>query len=131
MLYTANSYVQYKAYTRSDTITYSQFAPSWPITNKKLDNDPVMLRRVDYGGNGRVYGTVNIKGTPNVPVARRVRLIRDLDGVCVSEVWSDPVTGAYDFRGFDPLQRYTVLAYDYQQNFRAVVADNLTPEAYL
>lgn len=131
ILYFADAYAKPKALTRYDTVTYSQFAPSWPFTYKKIDADPIVLRRVDYGGFGRVYGTVKIKGAPDVPVARRVRLIRDLDGVCVSEVWSDPVTGAYEFRGFDPLQRYTVLAYDYQQNFRAVIADNLTPEAYL
>ena len=79
-----------------------------------------------YGGLGRITGTVKIKGTPDTPVRRPVRLIRDRDSVCVKEVWSDAVTGEYTFEGFDPKQRYTVMTYDVGHNYRAVVADNLT-----
>lgn len=85
---------------------------------------------VDHGGFGRVFGTVKVKGTPNYAVARRVRLFRDRDGLCAGEVWSDPVTGAYEFLFVDPAERYTAIAYDHEHSFRAVVADNLTPEAY-
>lgn len=87
-----------------------------------------LMYRIDYGGRGKIYGTVKIKSATPIPVARAVRLIRDVDGVCVSEVWSDPATGYYEFVGFDPRVRYTVLTYDYTNNYRAVVADNLTAE---
>jgi hypothetical protein len=85
------------------------------------------LRDWNYGGKGRVSGTVKIKGTPDAPVHRRVWLIRDRDGACIREAWSDATTGAYTFDYIDESLTYTVLAYDYQHNFRAVVADNLIP----
>lgn len=85
---------------------------------------------LDYynGGNGRISGTVDIKGTPNQPVSRKVRLYNDHDGSLVREQWSDSVTGAYSFNNIASNQRYTVITYDHLHNFRAVVADNLTPD---
>lgn len=77
-------------------------------------------------GIGRVRGTVKETGTPTSPVFRRVRLIRERDGFLIREVWSDKVTGAYDFTYVDELQTWTVVSYDHNHNYRAVVADNLT-----
>ena len=77
-------------------------------------------------GIGRVRGTVKETGMPNSPVFRRVRLIRERDGMLMREVWSDKVTGAYDFTYIDELQTWTVVSYDHLHNYRAVVADNLT-----
>lgn len=80
-------------------------------------------------GRGRVFGTVERKDDPaNTLLKRKVRLVRERDGLVVREAWSDAVTGEYDFRYIDELQTWTVIAYDYEQNFRAVIADNLTPE---
>ncbi|MBS0402812.1 MAG: hypothetical protein JSS18_10070 [Proteobacteria bacterium] len=80
-------------------------------------------------GIGRVHGTVKRQDTPaNMPLKRRVRLVRERDGLVVRELWSDPATGAYDFRYIDELQTWTVVAYDHEHNYRAVIADNLTPE---
>lgn len=77
-------------------------------------------------GIGRVQGTTKDKGTPNVPVSERVRLYREVDGALIRELWSQPGTGAYSFDYIDELQTYTVLSYDSDKNFRAVVADGLT-----
>lgn len=92
--------------------------------------------RTDYvigsGGNGpsrlvgRVKGTTKDKGSPNVPVSERVRLYREQDGLLIREMWSTPGTGAYSFDYVDEYQTYTVLSYDHDKNFRAVVADGLT-----
>lgn len=79
-------------------------------------------------GIGTVYGTTEIKGTPNVPVRARVRLIRERDGLVYRETWGDPVTGAYRFDNVDELETYTVIAYHPTSDKRAVVADNLVPE---
>lgn len=79
-------------------------------------------------GRGYIYGTIKVDGSPDVPVSRRVRLYREFDGMLVREVWSDPVTGAYSFTDLDELHKYTVLSNDYTLNFRAVVADQITPE---
>ena len=81
-----------------------------------------------HGGPGRIIGTVEEKATPNLPMRRRVRLHRDVDGLCVRETWSDAATGAYEFTDINPAYRYTAIAYDYAHNHRAVAADNLTPE---
>ena len=81
-----------------------------------------------HGGPGRITGTVEKKATPNLPLRRRVRLHRDVDGLCVRETWSDAATGAYAFTDINPAYRYTAIAYDYEHNHRAVAADNLTPE---
>ena len=98
-------------------------------TNLRVSGlEAARVRDQYWGGRGRVYGTVKIKGTPDYAVARRVRLFRDRDAACVGEVWSDPTTGAYEFTHVDETQRYTVISYDYLASFRAVVADNLTPE---
>lgn len=80
-------------------------------------------------GIGRVHGTVKRKSDPaNVPLKRRVRLVRERDGLVVRETWSDATTGEYDFRYIDELQKWTVIAYDHEHDYRAVVADNITPD---
>lgn len=86
------------------------------------------VRDMQYGGDGTITGTVKVAGTPsNVPVSRKVRLIRDVDAICIREVWSDPVSGVYTFTDIDRTVSYTVLSYDYTESFRAVVADRVVP----
>lgn len=80
------------------------------------------------GGRGQIVGTVREKSTPtNVPLRRKVRLFHELSGRFIRETWSDDA-GNYAFTGIDPTQRYTVVSYDYLQNYRAVIADNILPE---
>lgn len=83
---------------------------------------------MEFSGRGRIAGTVKVKGTPNVPTKRRVRLLRDRDFLLVRETWSDPVTGAYAFHEIDERYTYSVIADDYEGNFRAVLADRVVPE---
>ena len=64
----------------------------------------------------------------DLPVSRRVLLIDERANFVVRETWSDPATGAYAFLHINPEIQYLVISYDYQQNFRAAVADNLTAE---
>ena len=86
------------------------------------------FRDMEFGGKGRIAGTLKIHGTPNTPVQRKVRLVRDRDGLLVRETYSNATTGAYSFDYIDERVRYTVLAYDNLNDFRAVVADNVAPE---
>lgn len=79
-------------------------------------------------GMGRVAGTIKEKGMPDAPVYRKVRLIREADGLQMRELWSHPITGAYSFDYVDELQTFTVLSYDHTGAFRAVVADGQIPE---
>lgn len=90
---------------------------------------PIVFRDMAHAGAGRILGTVKIDGDPvDTPVKRKVRLYRDVDGLKIGETWSDAVTGAYSFNSIDPGYRYTVISYDHLNSYRAVVADNLTPE---
>ncbi len=95
----------------------------------------VAAAQQDYvlGGNGlgRVRGRTveqQDKNSPKVPVSRRVRLYRDRDGLLIREAWSN-AQGEYDFPRIDSTIAYTVLSYDHEGDFRAVVADRVTPEA--
>lgn len=96
---------------------------------------PVGAGRLDYvlGGDtlGRVRGRTveqQDKNSPKVPVSRRVRLYRDRDGLLIRETWSN-AQGDYEFAHIDSTTAYTVLSYDHEGDFRAVVADRVTPEA--
>ena len=114
--------------TQSQAIELLNAPGIWTPNNKSFSNPMSKLYDTYYGGKGRISGSTQVKGTPNYPVSRRVRLIREVDGVMIREQWSDPVTGAYSFDNIDATQKYTVITYDYQHSFRAVVADNLTPD---
>lgn len=86
-------------------------------------------RDIDNDGRGYISGTTKNDGTPtDFPVRRRVRLMRDKDGIPIRETWSDAVTGAYLFTEIDERFTYTVTSYDHTENFRAVIADRITPE---
>lgn len=85
-------------------------------------------RDIEHDGLGTISGTVAIDSTPDIPVRRLVRLVRDRDGVVVRETYSDATTGAYSFPEINQNVRYSAIAYDAYHDRRAVIADNLTPE---
>ena len=88
-----------------------------------------VARDVEFGGAGSVPGTVRRDADPvDLPLRRRVRLHRDVDGMMLRETWSDATTGAYLFTDINPAITYTVISYDHEHNYRAVAADNITPE---
>ena len=77
-------------------------------------------------GVGTITGTVKEKALPtNLPLSRKVRLMREWDGKRVRETWSDATTGDYTFTGLDVAQVYTAIASDHLRKYRATVADNL------
>ena len=88
----------------------------------------LVQRNVYHGGNGKIAGTVAVKGSPNTPVQRRVRLFDERTGLLVREMFSDPATGAYEFLYISMDHKYTVVSYDYANNYRAVLADNISAE---
>lgn len=95
------------------------------LSNVKTDTTGARL----LAGVGKIAGTVKVKqGAINKPIRRRVRLIRESDGLVVRETWSDAVTGAYSFEGLNTSYQYTVVSYDYTRDFRAVIADAVRAE---
>lgn len=86
------------------------------------------IRDVLYGGMFGLSGTVKYKNTPtNTPVHRKVWLFREPDMRPVATTWSDATTGSYEFRYIAGDCKYTVVSFDYTQNYRPVIADNLSP----
>ena len=81
-----------------------------------------------HGGVGFIDGTVEEKATPNIPLRRRVRLHRDVDGMMVRETWSHATTGAYTFTDINPAYTYTVVAYPVTgENLPALVHHGVIP----
>ena len=81
-----------------------------------------------HGGVGVITGTVEEKATPNIPLRRRVRLHRDVDGMMVRETWSHATTGAYTFTDINPAYTYTVVAYPVTgENLPALVHHGVIP----
>lgn len=101
-----------------------------PFTGLRLDPSQYLRGdfRFDPRARGRIVGTVKEKNTPvNTPLARRVRLYRDRDGMLIAETFST-AAGDYEFLYLEENEAYTAIAYDHMHNHRAVAADNLTLE---
>lgn len=81
---------------------------------------------IHYGGKGQIVGTTKVKGAPDSPVARRVRLHRTRDGVAVRETWSD-AAGNYTVKYLDMGETYYAVSFDHTGMYRGVVADGLVP----
>lgn len=110
----------------ADLASHSVYAP--PTTNFQTLNDVSNILDLQYGGAGRITGTVKVDSSPDIPVYRRVWLMNQRDAVVIRETWSDETTGEYEFTNIDETQEYSVISFDHTNNFRAVIADRVTPE---
>lgn len=82
----------------------------------------------ECGGHGRIYGTVSRKDTPaNVPLRRRVRLHRSVDGYLARETWSK-ADGSYEFREISTRYEWDVIAWDHERQEYSTVANNQLAE---
>ena len=79
------------------------------------------------GGSCRVYGTVAIAGTPDLPVERVVYLVEYLSKRVVRTTVSDPLSGAYEFRWVHA-GPWTVISDDPTGQYNSVIAANLPGE---
>lgn len=86
-----------------------------------------MLRNIDLSGNGVIHGTTQVDGTPDFPMVCKVRLQRERDGYTVAEQWSKP-DGTWRFEYLLMGEIFCVQAFDHLHDYRATIADNLTPE---
>jgi hypothetical protein len=125
-----------------DSIGYGPYEPNYvaPIT-PSVPGGPLLPFFVDipsgqaYGNFltdntvpipsfGDITGLVTVAGAP---AKRLVRIIRDIDGACFGEEWSDPVTGAVTFYGLSKAWTYTGIAYDYTGTYQALVWNSVAP----
>ena len=78
-----------------------------------------------FRGDGSIIGTVKERvGTVDRAFKRRVQLIDQASSLVVAETWSD-AQGNYRFDKLDRNLQWTVVSFDYKNNYRAVIADNL------
>ena len=69
--------------------------------------------------------TKNIATPTDLPVRRRVRLHDQATGLLLREVWSDAVTGQYQFHGL-PAGTYYVTAFDHTGQYNGEVVTGIT-----
>lgn len=117
------------AYPHKRLSSFTKVAGSAPQSvQTKLRTSLAKVHDVNYGGLFGLSGTVKYKNTPtNTPVHRKVWLFREPDMRAIATTWSDATTGAYEFCYIAGDCKYTVVSFDYTQNYRAVIADNLSP----
>lgn len=102
----------------------ARLSTSWPSgTGGRVLPKPVHRDDVD-GGTFSISGTVYLKGPPQVPASRRVRLHDYYSGRPVREVLSDVATGAYLFEQIKP-GLYYVVAFDHTGTYNAVIKDRI------
>lgn len=65
-------------------------------------------------------------GTQDVPVVRRVVLLRLYDYLPVREMWSAS-DGSYRFENINRAYEYVVISFDHTNNYKAVLADKIKP----
>jgi hypothetical protein len=104
----------------------ARLEPGWPDDPNNHAAVGAAMSWDQHSGTHRVAGDVAIEGTPDVPVARRVRLLVKRSAELARETWSDPVTGAYSFDRV-AAQEYIVLSEDHTRVHNAAVTDAVTP----
>lgn len=59
----------------------------------------------------------------SIPVSRKIDLYRESDGMLVRQMWSDPVTGIYKFEGLNTNYTYSVVGYDYTNQYKSSIVN--------
>jgi hypothetical protein len=77
-------------------------------------------------GNYMIYGTVKNTGLPDFPVYRRLRLHLSQSGAVIDDVFSDPITGDYQFR-YLKYGSYYVVSFDHTGQYNGVIATDIYP----
>lgn len=103
--------------------------PGWPNAGSFQHRAANLNLRYFGPDNGlyRISGTIKVDGSPDTPVARLVVLFDQISLRPLRSTWSNATTGAYEFIHL-PNRKCMVMSFDYTNNFRAVVADQVTPE---
>lgn len=109
----------------NDALTSAQVASGFAI-DRHLPRE-TYHRDVLFRGNMRVKGTVSIYGNPNnTPISKRVVLYDQKTSQIVDAMWSDPITGAYQF-DFLKDARYMVIAFDDTRQYNAEIISDIVP----
>ena len=82
----------------------------------------------NVNATGRIEGYIYERsGETDVPIQRKLFLIRDEDAMRMRMKYSDPVTGYYSFEYLEMGYTYSVIAHDVYQTRNAVIKDKIAP----
>ena len=87
------------------------------------------LTEVTDTGNGYGYfkNSVFIDYPPKEPISKRVVLFSIVDGKAIQQVWSDPLSGQYEFKFIALRKPYLIFTYDSDEDYNAVILGPVYP----
>lgn len=87
------------------------------------------LTDVTDTGNGYGYfkNSVFIDYPPKEPTSKRVVLFSIIDGKAIQQVWSDPLSGQYEFKFIALRKPYLIFTYDSDEDYNAVIMGPVYP----
>ena len=87
------------------------------------------LSEVTDTGNGYGYfkNSVFIDYPPKEPTSKRVVLFSIIDGKAIQQVWSDPLSGQYEFKFIALRKPYLIFTYDSDEDYNAVILGPVYP----
>jgi hypothetical protein len=107
------------------------------ISIRRSDRNVILENQSRGFGNTTLFGTVTSNNTG--PLRRRVHLFLEAHSwrrpgnmewvplFYLATVWSDPVTGYWEFRELDPTYFYTVKSYDNEGEYSPSIMAGLSP----
>ena len=88
-------------------------------------------RLTDITDTGNGYGyfknSVFIDYPPKEPTSKRVVLFSIIDGKAIQQVWSDPLSGQYEFKFIALRKPYLIFTYDSDEDYNAVILGPVYP----
>ena len=87
------------------------------------------LSEVTDTGNGYGYfkNSVFIDYPPKEPTSKRVVLFSIIDGKAIQQVWSDRLSGQYEFKFIALRKPYLIFTYDSDEDYNAVIMGPVYP----
>ena len=87
------------------------------------------LTEVTDTGNGYGYfkNSVFIDYPPKEPTSKRVVLFSIIDGKAIQQVWSDRLSGQYEFKFIALRKPYLIFTYDSDEDYNAVILGPVYP----
>ena len=98
-----------------------------PFDNLTVLTAPARFGRYEqYTGRGYIKNKVYTKGTPNIPVRKRIALFDLATNICVAETVSD-ANGLFEFKFLDENLKYVAMALDELGLWEPACTGPLTP----
>ena len=101
------------------------------VLDYKAVSNYAKYRLTDVTDTGNGYGyfknSVFIDYPPKEPTSKRVVLFSIIDGKAIQQVWSDPLSGQYEFKFIALRKPYLIFTYDSDEDYNAVILGPVYP----